>query len=297
MKFNVLNPDEEKIILKKGTEVPFKGQYNDFFEKGVYICRRCDSPLYKSEDKFKSNCGWPAFDDEIKGAILKNTDADGTRTEIMCAVCGAHLGHVFSGEKLTAKDTRHCVNSLSMKFVPADFETDEENFIVLGGGCFWCLDAFYRALPGVKEAICGYAGGDKINPSYEEVSSGTTGHVEVVKVVYDHKKINFQKILEAFFKMHNPTTLNRQGNDVGEQYRSIILYKTWQQKIEAENYIKKLTEAKAYEDKIVTEIKPLYNFNKAEEYHQDYFRKNPENSYCQLHIAPKLEKIKVEFGN
>lgn len=292
MKYNKLKKEEERVIEHKGTEAPFSGEYDDFYKKGVYICRRCNSPLYHSEDKFNANCGWPAFDDELPGAIKKTTDADGVRTEISCSVCNAHLGHVFTGEKLTEKNVRHCVNSLSMKFIPADFLEEEEHSIVLGGGCFWCLDAFYRALPGVKEVIAGYAGGDKANPNYEEVSSGTTGHAEVVKVIYDPKIVSLQKIIEAFFRMHNPTELNRQGNDVGEQYRSIVLYQTWRQKTETENYIKKLTEAKLYKDKIVTEIKPLYTFYKAEDYHQDYFAKNPENAYCQMHIAPKLEELK-----
>jgi peptide methionine sulfoxide reductase msrA/msrB len=292
MKYNKLNEKEKNIILEKGTEKSFSGEYNNNFREGVYVCRRCNSPLYLSSDKFKSNCGWPSFDDEIGGAIRKELDSDGKRTEILCMNCNAHLGHVFTGEKLTAKDTRHCVNSLSMKFIPMDFETDEENFIVLGGGCFWCLDAFYRSLAGVKEVISGYAGGWDENPSYEKVSDGETGHAEVVKIIYDPKILDFKKILELFFKMHDSTSLNRQGNDIGEQYRSIILFSTWNQYKLAADYIKKLDKEKIYSKEIVTEIKPLYNFYKAEEYHQDYFNKNPENAYCQMHIVPKLAELK-----
>ena len=117
---NKLTPEEENIIVNKGTEAPFSGEYNDFFMEGVYVCKRCGNPLYSSEAKFKSGCGWPSFDDEIKGSVKRIPDADGSRTEIVCAKCGAHLGHVFSGEKITPKDTRHCVNSLSIKFVPKD---------------------------------------------------------------------------------------------------------------------------------------------------------------------------------
>ncbi len=160
---------------------------------------------------------------------------------------------------------------------------------VLGGGCFWCTEAIYQMLPGVKSVTSGYAGGTKENPTYKEVATGSTGHAEVVQIVFDPSKISFEKLLETFWEVHDPTTLNRQGDDVGTQYRSIILYSTEAQKATAEK--SKAQAQKLFQSPIVTQIVPLKKFYKAEGYHQDYYRSNPNQPYCSLVIRPKVEKF------
>lgn len=167
--------------------------------------------------------------------------------------------------------------------------------IVLGGGCFWCLDAIYRKTKGVIHITVGYAGGDIKDPTYREVCSGKTGHAEVLKIDFDPSIISLEKIFEIFFTVHDPTTLNRQGADIGTEYRSIILYQDNSQMALATKIISDLDASEAWESPIVTEVVPLEMFYPAEDYHQDYFNKNPEQTYCQLVIAPKLEKFKHVF--
>lgn len=291
MRINKLTPEEEEVIEKKGTEPPFSGEYNDHFKPGIYVCRRCELPLYKSEDKFKSNCGWPSFDDELPGAVKRLPDADGIRTEIQCARCSAHLGHVFEGEKITPKNIRHCANSLSLKFVPK--EKIKSETIVLGGGCFWCTEAAFSLIQGVLSVVPGYAGGTTKNPTYEQVCEGDTGHAEVVRIEYYPEAVSLEKILDLFFTVHDPTQLNRQGGDVGTQYRSIILYSSEKQKALVEKHIEKIRGD--YDAPLATEVKKLEKFYPAEEQHKDYYKKNPKQPYCVFVISPKLRKIKKKF--
>lgn len=291
MKLNKLTPEEEQVIVHKGTEPPFSGEYDKFFEEGIYVCRRCDTPLYKSEDKFDAKCGWPSFDREIGRAVKRLPDPDGKRTEIICAACQAHLGHVFTGENFTPQNTRHCVNSISLRFVPkAELET-----AVFGSGCFWCTDAVFRRLRGVVQVDSGFAGGRKKNPTDEDIISGEAGFAEVVKIDYYPKVISYEDLLNIFFYIHDPTSLNRQGNDIGERYRSIILYLNEFQKKTAEKFIAKLTASRAYDKPIITELKSLDKFYKATVEHQDYYEKNPEKPYCQIVIAPKIKKLEEKF--
>ncbi|QSG12895.1 Peptide methionine sulfoxide reductase [Halapricum desulfuricans] len=165
----------------------------------------------------------------------------------------------------------------------------------LGGGCFWCIEAAMKELGGVRSVTSGYAGGDVATPSYEEVCSGSTGHAEVVQVEYDPEEISYLKLLEVFFKVHDPTTKDRQGPDVGSQYRSIVLYHDDEQRRQVEGFLERLNE-EVYDGAIVTEVEPLETFYEAEEYHQDYYDKNPANGYCQVQVKPKVQKVREEFA-
>ena len=165
----------------------------------------------------------------------------------------------------------------------------------LGGGCFWCLEASFAQLPGVNQVISGYAAGHTLNPNYDQVSTGKTGYAEVVQIEYNPDIVTYQKLLEVFFTIHDPTTPNRQGNDIGSQYRSIILTHDQAQTDMAKAFISTLTSKQQYRQPIVTEIEPLTQFYPAEAYHQNYFAKNPHQAYCQLVVAPKVEKVKSNF--
>ncbi len=168
--------------------------------------------------------------------------------------------------------------------------------VVFGGGCFWCTEAVFRMLSGVTSVLPGYAGGTTDNPSYEEISKSTTGHAEVVQVVYDSEKIKFRDLLTVFFGSHDPTELNRQGSDVGTQYRSAVFYTTLEQKKEAERFIAEINSSSSAGKPVVTELTPLKKFYEAEDYHKNYFERNQNNRYCELVINPKLEKVKKEFA-
>ncbi len=173
----------------------------------------------------------------------------------------------------------------------------QKEAIILGGGCFWCLEAAYSRIKGVESAVSGYAGGNVEQPSYEQVCGGNTGHAEVVQVTYDPAQISTEDILHIFFVIHDPTTVNRQGHDIGTQYRSIIFYANENQKQVAEKIIKEINTEKVYDNEIVTELKPLSEFYEAEEYHQHYFAKNPTQAYCQAVIEPKLAKLRQKYSN
>jgi len=284
MKFKELTLEEAQVILHKGTERPFMGEYTYTKTSGTYLCKQCDAPLYRSTDKFESHCGWPSFDDEIKGAVKRVPDADGRRTEIVCANCGGHLGHVFEGEGYTQKNIRHCVNSISMTFM-SDQQSIEptKDTAIFAGGCFWGMQHHFTKVKGVISSAVGYIGGTVRNPTYEQVCSHTTGHVEALLVVFDPAQTNYETLAKLFFEIHDFTQTNGQGPDIGEQYLSEIFYVDAEQQKIVQNLMQILTE-KGY--KVATKLRPAEKFWKAEDYHQDYYEKKGSNPYC--HIYKKI---------
>ncbi len=177
----------------------------------------------------------------------------------------------------------------------SELSSEKTELATLGGGCFWCTEAVFNLIRGVEKVESGYAGGTLENPTYEQVSTGRTGHAEVVQISFNPEVISFKEILDIFFSSHDPTTLNRQGNDVGTQYRSVIFYHTQKQKTEAEQIINELSESKTWKAPIVTKVEPFKVFYKAEEYHQNYFAHHPNQAYCQFVIAPKIEKLQKYY--
>ena len=278
MNYNKLTPEEEAVILNKATERPWTGAYLDNKEKGTYTCKQCDAPLYRSDDKFDSHCGWPSFDDEIEGAVKRIPDNDGMRTEIVCASCGGHLGHVFLGEGFTDKDTRHCVNSISMNFLPAVQELGRNiSRAIYAGGCFWGVEYFMQQKKGVISVTSGYIGGQTENPTYKEVCYENTGHAEAVEIVFDPKQVSYEELTRLFFEIHDPTQMNRQGPDIGDQYRSEIFYVDEEQKEIAEKLIS-ILKSKGY--KVATRVTEATTFWPAEDYHQDYYENKGSLPYC-----------------
>lgn len=296
-----LTPEEKLVIIDKGTEEPFTGKYDKFNEEGVYLCRQCGAPLYRSNDKFDGGCGWPSFDDEIPGAVKRTPDADGRRTEITCAKCGGHLGHVFHGEKFTPKNTRHCVNSVSVVFEPVKIVTrdvagadtaqsakegagakteqpvEKGETAIFAGGCFWGVEYMMSKLPGILKIEPGYIGGKTENPTYEQVCSHRTGHAEAVRIVFDPSKVTYETLARLFFEIHDPTQADGQGPDIGNQYRSEVFYTTPAQKTVAEDLIAQLRR-KGYD--VVTEVTPAGKFWPAEDYHQRYYERKGTQPYC-----------------
>ena len=279
-----LNSEEERVIVNKGTERAFTGEYWNHKEDGIYTCKRCNTPLFTSESKFNSGTGWPSFDDMIDDNVKEIPDADGYRTEIVCANCNGHLGHVFKGERFTDKNTRHCVNSISLDFVK---EEDAEAMIdenldtaIFASGCFWGTEYYMEQAEGVVETQVGYIGGTKDEPTYQEVCSGTTGHAEAVRVVFDTRKTDFETLCRLFFETHDPTQVDRQGPDIGTQYRTEVFYTNADQKEITEKLIGLLEDNGL---KVATKVTEASTFWEGEDYHEHYYQNKGTTPYCHFY--------------
>ena len=277
--YTLLNENEKRVIINKGTEAPFSGDLLNDKREGTYVCRQCGAALYYSKDKFDSGCGWPSFDDEIAGAVLRIPDADGRRIEIICANCKGHLGHVFEGEGFTDKNTRHCVNSISMDFIPGKLTLEEK--AIFAGGCFWGVEYYMQQIEGVKSVVSGYTGGRLDDPTYRDVSSGNTGHYEAVEITFDPLIVDYETLAKMFFEIHDPTQKNGQGPDIGKQYRSAVFYLDDEQRVIAERLIDHL---KNNGYKVATKLLPVKTFYPAEDYHQDYYFKKGRAPYCHGYV-------------
>jgi peptide methionine sulfoxide reductase msrA/msrB len=281
MEYNNLTAEEVRVIENKGTEMPFSGRYDKFYEAGIYTCKKCNVALFNSTDKFDSGSGWPSFDDTISKAVKEISDADGSRIEIVCASCEGHLGHVFVGEQMTPKSTRHCVNSVSLDFQPIA-KNEKYQKAYFASGCFWGTEYWLQKADGVFNADSGYMGGHMQNPTYRDICGKQTGHLETVEVTYHPEVISFETLCKVFFETHDPEQMNGQGPDIGPQYLSAIFTNNTSEEETATKLIKQL-ENKGM--RIATMLKDAneHIFYKAEEEHQNYYKLRNGTPYCHAY--------------
>lgn len=295
-----LSPMQYEVTQNAATEPPFRNDYWDNHQEGLYVDVVSGEPLFSSKDKFDSGCGWPSFTKPVKAeeVVEKSDTSHGMlRTEVRAKDSGSHLGHVFEDGPADKGGLRYCINSASLKFVPvADLEKEgygswlalfgktpskpRTETATLAGGCFWGMQELLGEQPGVLSSRVGYTGGTVADPTYEMVCTGRTGHAEAIEITFDPSKTSYEALLRFFFRMHDPTTVNRQQNDMGSQYRSAIFYHDEAQRQTAEKVKAEVDASGKWPAKVVTEIVPAGPFYAGEEYHQDYLKKHPGGYSC-----------------
>ena len=302
-----LTPIQYQVTQHEGTEPPFRNEYWDNKEPGIYVDVVSGEPLFSSLDKYDSGTGWPSFTRPLEpGNVTTKTDRKlfMARTEVRSKAAGSHLGHVFDdGPAPTGQ--RYCMNSAALRFIPVSrleaegygkykplFEKTSSAKLkkaTLAGGCFWGVEDLIRKLPGVVGTEVGYTGGKVKNATYRNHE----GHAEAIEITFNPSKISYEQILEFFFKIHDPTTMNRQGNDIGTSYRSAIFYHDDEQRQVAERMKQKVDASGAWKRPVVTEIVRASEFWTAEDYHQDYLQKNPGGYTCHYERPISFDKQKV----